>query len=304
MQRFIIFRLVYAVLVIIAVSMLVFGLSRTVGDPRNIYLSDEVTQEQYEAWGRQMGLDKPLPIQYVVWLAKAARGDLGKSLRYQIPVASVMWQRIPATVELGVSAFVLAVLMGVSLGVLSAVRRGSLWDYLGRTFALLGQALPTFWTGLLFILVFAVWLGWLPTGRRGGMDHLILPAITLSWALSAGLLRLTRSSMLEVLDSEYVKLARAKGVSARRVVWKHAFRNAVIPPLTFAGLMLAGFIGGAVVTEVIFAWPGLGRLALQSILQNDTPLMIGIVLLGAAVYLIVNFFIDIAYAYIDPRIRY
>ena len=291
-------------LVIIAVSMLVFGLSRTVGDPRNIYLSDEVTQEQYEAWGRQMGLDKPLPIQYVVWLAKAARGDLGKSLRYQIPVASVMWQRIPATVELGVSAFVLAVLMGVSLGVLSAVRRGSLWDYLGRTFALLGQALPTFWTGLLFILVFAVWLGWLPTGRRGGMDHLILPAITLSWALSAGLLRLTRSSMLEVLDSEYVKLARAKGVSARRVVWKHAFRNAVIPPLTFAGLMLAGFIGGAVVTEVIFAWPGLGRLALQSILQNDTPLIIGIVLLGAALYLVVNFFIDIAYAYIDPRIRY
>ena len=304
MQRFIIFRLVYAVLVIIAVSMLVFGLSRTVGDPRNIYLSDEVTQEQYEAWGRQMGLDKPLPIQYVVWLSKAARGDLGKSLRYQIPVASVMWQRIPATVELGVSAFVLAVLMGVSLGVLSAVRRGSLWDYLGRTFALLGQALPTFWTGLLFILVFSVWLGWLPTGRRGGMDHLILPAITLSWALSAGLLRLTRSSMLEVLDSEYVKLARAKGVSARRVVWKHAFRNAVIPPLTFAGLMLAGFIGGAVVTEVIFAWPGLGRLALQSILQNDTPLIIGIVLLGAAVYLVVNFFIDIAYAYIDPRIRY
>ena len=304
MQRFITFRLVYAALVIIAVSMLVFGLSRTVGDPRNIYLSDEVTQEQYEAWGRQMGLDKPLPIQYVVWLAKAARGDLGKSLRYQIPVASVMWQRIPATVELGVSAFVLAVLMGVSLGVLSAVRRGSLWDYLGRTFALLGQALPTFWTGLLFILVFSVWLGWLPTGRRGGMDHLILPAITLSWALSAGLLRLTRSSMLEVLDSEYVKLARAKGVSARRVVWKHAFRNAVIPPLTFAGLMLAGFIGGAVVTEVIFAWPGLGRLALQSILQNDTPLIIGIVLLGAAVYLVVNFFIDIAYAYIDPRIRY
>ena len=304
MQRFIIFRLVYAVLVIIAVSMLVFGLSRSVGDPRTIYLSDEVTQEQYEAWGRQMGLDKPLAVQYVIWLSKAARGDLGKSLRYQIPVASVVWQRIPATVELGVSAFVLAVLMGVSLGVLSAVRRGSLWDYLGRTFALLGQALPTFWTGLLFILVFAVWLGWLPTGRRGGMDHLILPAITLSWALSAGLLRLTRSAMLEVLDSEYVKLARAKGVSARRVVWKHAFRNAVIPPLTFAGLMLAGFIGGAVVTEVIFAWPGVGRLALQSILQNDTPLMIGIVLMGAAVYLVVNFFIDIAYAYIDPRIRY
>ena len=304
MQQFIFFRLVYAVLVIIAVSMLVFGLSRSVGDPRTIYLSDEVTQEQYDAWGRQMGLDKPLVVQYVIWLSKAARGDLGKSLRYQIPVASVVWQRIPATLELSAGAFVLAILMGVSLGVLSAVRRGSLWDYLGRTFALLGQALPTFWTGLLFILVFAVWLGWLPTGRRGGMDHLILPAITLSWALSAGLLRLTRSAMLEVLDSEYVKLARAKGLSTRRIVWKHALRNAVIPPLTFAGLMLAGFIGGAVVTEVIFSWPGVGRLALQSILQNDTPLMIGIVLMGAAVYLVVNFFIDIAYAYIDPRIRY
>jgi peptide/nickel transport system permease protein len=197
-----------------------------------------------------------------------------------------------------------AVLVGVPLGVLSAVKRGALLDYVGRTFALFGQALPPFWLGIMLILIFAVQLQWLPTSRRGGIDHYILPTITLGWVAASGFLRLLRSAMLEVLDSEFVKLARAKGASGASVVWKHAFRNAILAPLTYAGLLLAGFMTGTVVTETVFAWPGLGRLAVQSVYDNDFPLMTGVVLIFAGMYVAVAFIVDVAYAYFDPRIRY
>lgn len=304
MARFILIRLFYAVLVAFATSIFVFAMAHKTGDPRTVFLTTYTSQEQWDAWGERWGLDRPLIVQYGIWLGRAVRGDLGESLRALRPVKTIIIERIPATLQLAVSAAIFSVIVGVPLGVLSAVKRGSLLDYAGRTLALFGQALPPFWLGIMLILLFAVRIDWLPTSGRGGITHYILPSITLGWLTASGLLRIVRSSMLEVLDSEYIKLARAKGVSNRSVIWKHAFRNALLAPLTYAGLLLAAFITGAVVTETVFGWPGLGRLAVQSVNNNDFPTMTGIVLLFTVSYLGMNLLVDIAYAYIDPRIRY
>ncbi|MCZ6789302.1 MAG: ABC transporter permease [Chloroflexi bacterium] len=303
MLRFIIFRLMYVVVVLLAISVFIFGLSRLQGDPRNLFLDAYATPEQYAAWGRDMGLDKPLVVQYWAWLSGAVRGDFGRSLFHKTDALGVVVQRIPATLQLSAAAFIVMILMSIPLGVLSAVKRGSPLDYIGRTVAAFGQALPGFWIGLMLILIFAVQLGWLPTGRRGGLDHYILPALSLGTTPAAGLLRLVRSAMLETLGSEYIKLARAKGVSNNRVIWKHALRNATIPPLTFGSLILAGFLTGAVVNETVFAWPGLGRLAVLAINTNDFPVLIPLVLLSGALYLFINLVVDITYALVDPRIR-
>jgi peptide/nickel transport system permease protein len=302
--RFLVRRVFAVILTLIAVSFLVFALSRIAGDPRELYLGEFTTQEQWDAWGRQMGLDRPFIVQYLVWLGKAGTGDLGMSLREQRPVTAIVVEKMPATLQLGISAFVMATVLGFLLGVLAAVKRGSLWDYFGRTFAVLGQATPPFWLGIMLILLFAVQLQWLPSGRRIGPDSLILPTVTLGWLAVAANMRLVRSSMLEVLDSEYIKLARAKGVSVRRVIWKHALRNAMIPPLTQAGLTLSAFIAGAVITETVFAWPGMGRMAVEAVNQNDFPLLVGAVLTISFLYLAMNFAVDLAYGLIDPRIRY
>jgi peptide/nickel transport system permease protein len=267
-------------------------------------LDDNTSQEQWDAWGREMGLDRPLPVQYLVWLGKAVRGDLGNSLWEKRPVTESILMRIPATLQLGGAAWLFAMVVGIPLGVLSAVKRGGAWDYLGRAMATLGQALPPFWLGIMLVLFFAFYLGWLPPGRRGGLDHLVLPAVTLGWLAAAGMLRLVRSAMLEVLDSEYVKLARAKGVPGWKVIWKHAFRNAVLVPITYSALIFSGFLTGTVVTETVFSWPGLGRLAVQAINSNDFPLMAGTVLFGTLFLVIVMFLLDITYALIDKRIRY
>ena len=304
MLRFLIRRFFLTVLVLMVVSLVVFAMSRVQGDPRSMYLSEYTTQEQWDTWGRQMGLDKPVVVQFLIWFGKALRGDLGDSLRESRSVTTALIERIPASLQLGLASWIFAIALGWPLGVLSAVKRGTIWDYTGRTLALLGQALPPFWVGIMLIFIFAVELEWLPVGRRGGISHYILPAITLGWLSAAGQLRLVRSAMLETLDSEYIKLARAKGVSARVVIWKHALKNAAIPPLTFAGLVLAGFVTGTVVTETVFAWPGLGRLAVTAVLQNDFPMVAGAVLLVTVMYVGLSFMIDIAYAYIDPRIRY
>lgn len=304
MRRFLIRRFFLTVLVLMVVSLVVFAMSRVQGDPRSMYLSEYTTQEQWDTWGRQMGLDKPVVVQFLIWFGKALRGDLGVSLRESRSVTTALIERIPASLQLGLASWIFAIALGWPLGVLSAVKRGTIWDYTGRTLALLGQALPPFWVGIMLIFIFAVELEWLPVGRRGGISHYILPAITLGWLSAAGQLRLVRSAMLETLDSEYIKLARAKGVSARVVIWKHALKNAAIPPLTFAGLVLAGFVTGTVVTETVFAWPGLGRLAVTAVLQNDFPMVAGAVLLVTVMYVGLSFMIDIAYAYIDPRIRY
>jgi peptide/nickel transport system permease protein len=304
LTRFIVRRLIFMVVTILAVSVIVFGLSRARGDPRLLLLDDNTSQEQWDAWGREMGLNRPLPVQYLVWLGKAATGDLGTSLWQKRPVTDAIRMRIPATLQLGAAAWLFAMAFGIPLGVLSAVKRGSIWDYVGRATATLGQALPPFWLGIMLILFFSFQLGWFPSGRQGGPDHLVLPAITLGWLAAAGMLRLVRSAMLEVLDSEYVKLARAKGVPGWKVVWKHAFRNAVLVPMTYSVLILSGFLTGTVVTETVFSWPGLGRLAVQAINANDFPLMAGTVLFGTLFLIVVMFMLDITYALIDKRIQY
>jgi len=303
MLGFMIRRVFYAIIVIVLVSLVVFILSRASGDPRTVFLNEYTTQEQYDEWGRQWGLDKPLIIQYFIWLGNASRGNLGASLRESRPVSDVIKERVRATVELAIGSFVFALVVGIPFGVISAVSRGTLWDYGGRTLALFGQALPPFWLGIMLILVFSVWLEWLPTGRRGGLDHYILPSITLGWLTASGLLRLVRSAMLEVLDTEYIRMARAKGVSNRTIIWKHAFRNALLAPLTYSSLVFVAFLTGAVVTETVFSWPGLGRLAVTSVSNLDLPVLSGVVLIMTVLYVTVNLLTDILYAVIDPRIR-
>ena len=314
MKVFILRRLLFLVFAIFAATLVVFALSRLQGDPRNVMLNvGYVSPEQWEAWGKQFHLDKPLIVQYLIWISKGFfQGDFGDSLKTGKPVMQMVAGFAPASLQLGLSATLFVLITGIPLGILSAVKRGTIWDVFGRTFAVFGQALPPFWLGIMRILVFSVTLDWLPSGTRGHdasgifdrMKYFVMPAITLGWLASAGLMRLVRSSMLEVLDSEFVKLARAKGVTTNKVIWKHAFKNALIPPLTFSGLILVGFIGGTVVTETVFAWPGLGQMTYTSIINNDFPLMTGAVLVFTLVYVFAIFIIDILYAFIDPRIRY
>ena len=299
---------------ILAATLIVFALSRLQGDPRNVMLNvGYVSPEQWEAWGEDFHLDKPLVVQYVIWVSKGFfQGDFGDSLKTGKPVLEMVRGFAPASLQLGLAATLFVLLTGIPIGVLSAVKRGTILDAVGRTFAVFGQALPPFWLGIMLILIFSVNLDWLPSGTRGHdstgffdkLTYYIMPAVTLGWLASAGLMRLVRSSMLDVLDSEYIKLARAKGVNNRSVIWRHAFRNALIPPLTFSALILVGFIGGTVVTETVFAWPGLGQMTYTAILNNDFPLMTGAVLVFTIVYVFAVFLIDILYAVIDPRIRY
>ncbi|MAP36057.1 MAG: ABC transporter permease [Chloroflexi bacterium] len=314
MTRFIIRRFVFLILAIFAATLIVFALSRLQGDPRNVMLNvGYVSPEQWEAWGKDFHLDKPVVVQYLIWIGKGIfQGDFGTSLKTGLPVLEMVKNFAPASIQLGLSATLFVLITGIPIGILSAVKRGTLLDAFGRTFAVFGQALPPFWLGIMLILVFSVNLDWLPSGTRGHdaanafekAKHFIMPAVTLGWLASAGLMRLVRSSMLDVLDSEFIKLARAKGVGNTSVIWKHAFKNALIPPLTFSALILVGFIGGTVVTETVFAWPGLGMMTYTSILNNDFPLMTGAVLVFTVVYVFAVFVIDILYAFIDPRIRY
>ena len=314
MTRFIIRRFIFLILAIFAATLIVFALSRLQGDPRNVMLNvGYVSPEQWEAWGKDFHLDKPVVVQYLIWIGKGIfQGDFGTYLKTGLPVLEMVKNFAPASIQLGLSATLFVLLTGIPIGIMSAVRRGTLLDAFGRTFAVFGQALPPFWLGIMLILVFSVNLDWLPSGTRGHdaasafdkAKHFIMPAVTLGWLASAGLMRLVRSSMLDVLDSEFIKLARAKGVGNTSVIWKHAFKNALIPPLTFSALILVGFIGGTVVTETVFAWPGLGMMTYTSILNNDFPLMTGAVLVFTIVYVFAVFVIDILYAFIDPRIRY
>ncbi len=316
MQRFLIRRVIFAVITLISATALVFGMTRAAGDPILLYATPGYgrTPEQIAAIKKWLGLDKPLVVQYFVWLGHTVRGDLGNTIVGQQPVTQILRERIFWTMQLGLAAWIWAVAVGIPLGVLSAVKRGSFWDYLGRGFALFGQTLPTFWVGIMAILVFAVILKWLPTSTQGStrdfplswahIKYFILPSLALGWFEAASLLRLTRSAMLEILDSEYIKFARAKGLRDWKVIWKHAFRNALLQPLTLAAITFAGFIGGAVVIEQVFAWPGIGRLALQAVNNTDYPTLMAVVLLWTTGFVVMNFLADIAYAYLDPRVRF
>ena len=304
MRRFVLRRVIFSVFMMLVTTAFVFGLSRAAGDPRLYYLDENTPTTQWDQWGEMMGLDRPMPIQYLDWLGDSLRLDFGDSLLEKRPALELVMERAPATARLALAAFSFSLIVAIPLGVLSAVKRSSPADYAGRIFALLGQSAPGFWLGIVLIMIFAVEFGWLPTGRQDhGIRSYVLPAITLGWYPAAGLLRLTRSSMLEVLDSEYMKMARGKGVGNVTIIWKHAFRNALIGPLTYSGLLFAGFITGAVVTETVFSWPGLGQLSIRSIAENDFAVMVAIVLMTAAAFVLANLIVDLLYAWIDPRIR-
>ena len=303
MVKFFVRRISFAALVLLLISIFVFSLSRASGDPRNVYLDEYATDEMYEAWGVKLGLDKPLYIQYLTWLGDVVRADFGESLYHNRPPYDLIKERLPATISLAAIAFCWALLVGIPLGVLSAVNRGTVADYFARGFALLGQAMPVFWVALMAILIFAVELGWLPTSRRGGLNSYIMPALCLGWLPAAALLRITRGSMLEILDGEFIKLARAKGVSPTVVIWKHAFRNALIAPVTLAAIIIASFLTGTVVIEAVFAWPGLGGLSIDAIKNNDFPMMAAIILMFGVFYLLANMLVDLLYMFLDPRVR-
>jgi ABC-type dipeptide/oligopeptide/nickel transport system permease component len=242
-------------------------------------------------------------VQYLSFLKNIVQGELGKSFNYRMPVSELYFERLPNSLQLALAATLVSILVGVPAGIVSAVRVDSWWDNVGKVVAIMGLAIPNFWLGLVFILVFAVWLGWLPTSGRGDWQHLLMPAISLGWYFAASLLRLTRSSMLEVLRSEYVKLARLKGLPESVVVAMHAFKNALVPVFTLAGINLVIMVNAAVVIEVIFAWPGIGRLLYEGIFQRDFPLVQGVVVMIGIMFIVVNLMVDILYAYIDPRIR-
>tara|TARA_Y100000588_G_scaffold119908_1_gene131258 strand:+ start:2168 stop:3031 length:864 start_codon:yes stop_codon:yes gene_type:complete len=286
------------------VSLVIFIMSRVSGDPRHIYLDDYSTQEDWDRMGEVLGLDKPYYQQYGLFLKDALRGDLGESVREARPVIEVVWERLPATLMLGSVAFALSLIIGVPLGILSAIRRGTFLDAFGKLVALIGQSAPPFWLGIMLMFLFAVKLGWLPPYGKQDWNSIILPAVTLGWYYAAANLRLVRSAMLDVLDSEYIKLARAKGVNSKSVILKHAFRNALIPPLTFAGVTLGALVTGSLVVETVFAWPGLGRLAIEALFAFDYPLLQGVVITFTLLYVSAAFIVDVMYAYVDPRIRY
>jgi peptide/nickel transport system permease protein len=257
-----------------------------------------------EAIRTQLGLDRPIWVQYGTFVSSHVRGDLGQSFYYRTPVLELYLSRLPNSLLLAGAAMTLSLLIGIPTGIIAAVRVNRWWDSAGKIFALLGLSLPSFWVGLVMILFFSVYLGWLPSSGSGTVWHLIMPAFALGWYFAAAHMRLTRSSMLEVLGSEYVKLARIKGLPEALVIGKHAFKNALIPVLTLAGINLVIMVNVAVVVETVFAWPGIGRLLYEGISFRDFPVVQATVLLGGAMIVFVNLLVDVLYAVIDPRIRY
>lgn len=303
MGPYLVSRLLQAVLTLWLLTLVAFLMTRLTGDPLDVLLDARATDDDRAAVARTLGLDRPLPIQYAIFLSNAGRGDFGTSFKTRRPALSIVLERLPSTVALGATAFVASVLVAVPMGVLTAIRRNTGLDTLGKTLALLGQALPQFWLGLMLVLVFAVSLRWLPAGGTGSPWHLVLPSVTLGWTMVAGIMRLVRSAMLDVLGQEYLVTARAKGLDERQVVWKHALRNALIPPLTYTGLIFATLLAGSVVTETVFAWPGVGQLVAESIAFRDFPVAQVILLLFGVIYIGVNLVVDLLYPWVDPRIR-
>src|SRR5438552_1384063 len=304
MRRFILRRLGYALLSLLLLSLTIFFFVRVTGDPAVLLVEPGASQADLDAIREQFGLDRPLVVQYWHFMKNLLRGDLGQSFYYRMPVFDLYLSRLPNSLVLAVAAMAFSLLIGIPAGILAAVRVDRWWDSAGKIFALLGLSMPSFWVGLLMILFFSVYLGWLPSSGSGTVLHIIMPAFALGWYFAAAHMRLTRSSMLDVLGSEYVKLARLKGLAEARVIAKHAFKNALIPVLTLAGINLVIMVNVAVVVETVFAWPGIGRLLYEGIAFRDFPIVQATVLLGGAMIVLVNLLVDILYAVIDPRIRY
>jgi ABC-type dipeptide/oligopeptide/nickel transport system permease component len=303
MKQYIIKRIGYCLLSLFLLSLTIFFFVRVTGDPATLLVEPGASPDDIAAIHHQFGLDKPLLVQYGLFMASVLTGDLGQSFYYRTSVFELYWSRLPYSVMLATAAMAFSLLLGIPSGILAAVRVGRFWDSAGKVFALLGLSLPSFWVGLVLILVFSVYLGWLPSSGSGTPLHLIMPAFALGWYFAASHMRLTRSSMLEVLGSEYVKLARLKGLPQALVIGKHAFKNALIPVLTLAGINFVIMISVAVVVETVFAWPGVGRLLYEGVAFRDFPVVQGTVLMLGAMTVTVNLIVDILYAVIDPRIR-
>ena len=302
MLRFVLARLSQSAITLLLFSVVIFGLARATGDPLTLVLPMVATEEDFANARRYLGLDRPLYAQYVTFVGRAATGDFGTSIRSRRPVVELLRERLPNSLALAAFSMAVSLLVAFPLGVLAAVRRGTALDSGAKVLATLGQSLPTFWVGIVLIEVVAGRLQWLPAGGSGSLAHYILPGFTLGWFVVAGLMRLLRSAMLEVLDAEYVTTARAKGAPEVSVVWRHALRNALIPVVTFAGVYFAILVTSAIVVETVFAWPGMGRLAYEAITGRDFPVIQAVVLVTAAIVVTVNFAVDLLYAVIDPRI--
>jgi peptide/nickel transport system permease protein len=304
MLYYISLRMVQGLIAVIGVSLIVFVAVRLTGDLERFLLPPDAAKEDVVRVRSEYGLDKPLPMQYGIFVRRALQGNFGASWRWHDPAFKVIVERLPATLQLASFAAVIALSIALVVGTLSAVYRGSWIDQFGKVFALCGQSMPSFWVGIVAILLFSVKLGWLPTSGRGGFDHLLMPAFTLGWAASAALTRITRSAMLDVLDAEYIKLARIKGLAEGWVIWKHALRNAAIPIITLMGIQWANLLSGSVIVETIFAWPGVGRTLVEAINNRDFAVVQAGTILLSVVYIGFNLAVDLAYGVIDPRIRY
>ena len=287
------------------VTVIVFAIGRLTGDPATMVLGLDASQEDLIAFRERLGLDRPVVVQYGIYIGNALQGDLGDSIKYpNLGAGGAVVKRLPATIYLAGVSLLLALVIGIPLGVLSAVKRDTIFDGSAKIFALLGQSVPNFWLGLMMMWIFAVNLGWLPTSGTGGVKNFIMPAITLGSFQIAAITRLVRSAMLETLDSEYVKLARIKGVAEWKVLWKHCLRNAGLTPLTYFGVIAAVTLTGSVTTETVFNWPGTGLMAFQAVLSRDFELIQALVLVFSGLFIVSSMVVDILYAYLDPRIRY
>lgn len=305
MRRYIAVRLLQGIVALAVATIIIFGITRLTGNPVGLMLPEDASKEAYEAMTRHLGLDKPLPVQYWVFLTRAVKGDFGRSIHYRRSVMELIINRAPATIKLAVAAALVSFLISLPMGVVAALKRDKWQDIIAKSFAILGQSMPTFWLGILLVQVFAVHFNWFPPGGyRPGIQYWILPAITLGYHSTAGIVRLTRSAMLDVLSTDYIRLAKIKGVPERLVIWKHALKNAFIPVITFSGVVYIHFLMGSVVTEAIFAWPGVGMLAYEAVMKRDFPLIQGVIIIFVGLFIVFNLAIDILYVYLDPRIRY
>lgn len=304
MTKFLFKRSAEALVALWAITLIVFALTHLSGNPVGALLPDDASQEQIDFLIRKLGLDQPIHVQYLTFIGNALQGDFGVSMKWpgQDAMAVVM-DRLPITLLLGGVAMVISVIIAVPLGVMAAVHKGRPIDTFAQIIALIGQSMPSFWLGIILIWVFAVGFRWFPTSGSGTIGHLILPAISIAWFQISALTRLTRSAMLEVLDSEYIKLARAKGVSETKITWKHALRNAAIVPLTYFGVLAGSVLTGSVVIETVFSWPGLGWTAIEAIKARDFPVVQSVVVVFAIIFILANLLVDILYAFLDPRIR-
>ncbi len=305
MLQYLIKRLLSTIPVLIGISLLLFLMLRMLpGDPALVLAGQMASPEEVENIRHQLGLDRPIHLQYAVFLSRLVRFDLGRSARTQNPVKQEIWARLPNTILLAVLAITLACLFGIPAGIISAVRPYTWIDYVVTSTALFGISMPVFWLGLMLVVVFSIVLNWLPAGGTGSWKHVILPSLTLAAFVVAFIARMTRSSMMEALSQDFTTTARSKGLKERVVIIKHALKNALIPIITVVGLQFGMLLGGAVLTETVFAWPGLGRLIVDSILARDYPIIQGAILVFGLLYILVNLVVDLLYAYVDPRIRY